>query len=91
MGLFADAQTKLGSLYTVWKDQSKPDTTRAIAFTKYIYEGYFYSRPDSTALLAGQLYNFTRKIDYKKGMVDTLELAGYNYFRMGDYPKSIEL
>ncbi|MGI9544886.1 MAG: tetratricopeptide repeat protein [Cyclobacteriaceae bacterium] len=90
MGSQSFAQTRLDSLYTVWEDKTKPDSTRALAFEDYIYEGYFHSRPDSASLLADQLYEFTQKIDYKRGMVNALELAGYNYFRMGNYPKALE-
>ena len=84
------AQTKLDSLFRVWEDPTQPDTVRAMALEDLIYEGYFYTKPDSAAILADQLHAFTVEIDYKKGMVDALDLAGYNHFRMGNYPQALE-
>ncbi len=84
------AQTKLDSLWAIWEDKTKPDSIRAIAFEDYIYEGYFYTQPDSAIVLAEQLFEFTQNIDYKIGMVDALKLAGYTFFRMGNYPKALE-
>jgi adenylate cyclase len=82
------AQTELDSLWAVWEDKTKPDSTRANAFNDYIYEGYFYSQPDSAILLTDQLYKFTEDVDYKIGMVDALKMMGYIYFRIGNYPKA---
>ena len=86
---FASAQSKLDSLYSVWEDQNAPDSIRAIAFTDFIYEGTFYTRPDSALMLAKQLYEFTKNRDYKIGIVDALNLNGYIFFRMGNYPKAL--
>ncbi|HFA52160.1 MAG TPA: tetratricopeptide repeat protein [Bacteroidetes bacterium] len=84
------AQDSLGHLYSVWEDSSKPDSTRAIAFKQYISEGFFYSQADSAIVLTNQLYQFSEKAGYKRGMVDALSTLGYAYFRMGNYPKALE-
>ncbi len=89
LGLKATAQSKLDSLWNVWEDATKPDSSRANALEDYIYEGYFYSNPDSASILAEQLYDFTHKTADTIGMVNAMELAGYNFFRMGDYPKAL--
>lgn len=83
------AQTTLDSLYSVWEDKNKPDSTRAMAFTDYIYEGAFNSQPDSAITFANDLYAFTKKTSYKKGTVDALILRGYVLFRIGNYPKAL--
>ena len=83
-------QAELDALWAVWEDKSKPDSTRAMALEDYIYEGYFYSKPDSAIVLADQLYKFNENIDYKIGMVNALELSGYIFFRTGNYPKAFE-
>lgn len=79
----------LDSLYTVWEDKNKPDSTRSFAFTDYIYAGAFNSQPDSAITLANELYTFTKKNSFDKGTVDALILGGYVYFRMGNYPKAL--
>jgi tetratricopeptide (TPR) repeat protein len=82
------AQTKLDSLYSVWQDQNKPDSTRAIALEDYIYEESFNSQPDSAIVLANRLYEFTKEKGYDRGTVDALILRGYVFFRTGNYPKA---
>jgi len=83
------AQSRQDSLYADWEDQNLPDSIRAIALTDYIYEGPFATRPDSAVMLAKRLYEFTKNTDYKIGAVDALNLSGYTFFRMGDYPKAL--
>jgi class 3 adenylate cyclase len=85
-----NAQTILDSLYGIWEDSTKPDSIRADAFVDYIYEGAYRSQPDSAIVLANQLYKFSENANYKIGMVDALNISGYVYFRMGNYPKALE-
>lgn len=85
----SSAQTKLDSLYSVWEDTNKPDSTRAIALSDYIYEGAFNSQPDSAITLANELYAFTKKNSYERGTVDALTLRGYVFFRIGNYPMAL--
>ncbi|MFD0797978.1 adenylate/guanylate cyclase domain-containing protein [Maribacter chungangensis] len=83
------AQVKLDSLYRIWQDQSKPDSTRALALKDYIQEGSFHSQPDSAIVLTDRLYQFTKEKGYGEGTVDALLLRGYVYSRMGNYPKAL--
>ena len=83
------AQTKLDSLWSTWKDFTKTDSIRAIALEDYIYEGYFYSQPDSAIVLADVLYKFNQKTGNQIGIVNALQLSGYTFFRMGNYPKAL--
>ncbi len=84
------SQSNLDSLYGVWQNKTFPDTIRSQAFEDYIYEGFLYNQPDSTVLLAEELYKFNKKIGYDIGIMGALDLAGYNLFRMGDYPKALD-
>lgn len=83
-------QSNLDSSWAVWEDLSQADTLRAEALLDFISEGCFYTNPDSAQAMIDQLYAFNQHIDYKRGMADALNLAGYNYFRLGDYPKALE-
>ena len=83
------AQTVLDSLHNVWKDESTPDSIRAIAFTDYIYEGPFKTLPDSAIVLANELYDFTKKNKYATGTVNALNLRGHLLFRNGNYPDAL--
>ena len=42
----AQAQN-LDSLWSVWNDNTQPDTTRLKAMHKIAWDGYIYSQPDS--------------------------------------------
>lgn len=88
--LFAFSQNNLDSLLTVWKNQNLADTIRSDAFENYIYQGPFGKEPDSAIILAGQLFDFTKKNGNKKGMANALNLKGYSLFRVGEYTKALE-
>ncbi len=89
IGFQAQSQSLLDSLFSVWTDTTVEDSKRADSFIDYIYEGYFYSQPESTAILVEDLIQFTEKNGYNEGLVDALELAGYNSYRLGDYQKAL--
>jgi class 3 adenylate cyclase/uncharacterized protein HemY len=84
------AQTDLAALFSTWEDKTLPDSTRAVAFEKYINDGFFHSDADSAIALLNQLYKFSEEADYKTGMIDALSTLGYGYFRTGNYPKALE-
>ncbi len=85
------AQSKeLDSLFTVWENQTLPDSTRAEALLDYAYKGYFFPKPDSAQILFEQAYVFSKKANYALGMIDALNLSGYNSFRMGNYPEALK-
>jgi len=88
-GLHISAQIKTDSLYSIWKDNNRADSTRAYALEDYIYKEYFYSNPDSTAVFADSLFKFSKENGFEKGMVNALDLMGYNFFRTGSYPNAL--
>jgi len=81
---------ELDSLYLLWKNETLPDSTRADALLDFAYEGYFFPKPDSAKILFEQAYEFSKKANYKLGMIDALNLSGYNSFRMGNYPDALK-
>jgi tetratricopeptide (TPR) repeat protein len=87
--LLLSTQPELDSLLTVWEDVTNADSSPAHAFTDYIYDGDFYTNPDSAILLADELLQFTEAANYKRGRINTLNLSGYIYFSMGKYREAI--
>ncbi|WP_396637460.1 adenylate/guanylate cyclase domain-containing protein [Maribacter sp. R77961] len=83
------SQNTLDSLNGAWKNKALPDSVRADALLEYINEGAFNSAPDSALVLANELCQFTKKINYSTGTVDALDLKGYVLFRSGNYPEAL--
>ncbi len=88
---FAQNERKLDSLYTIWKDDSKVDSTRVKAFYNYIYDGYLFSKPDSAFILGQELLDFSKKNRYPKGQVLGLNLHGIRYSIAQDYERAEEV
>jgi len=83
-------EVNLDSLYSVWQDQSQPDSTRVKAYTKYIWDGFFYSKPDSAEVMAEGLYSFSKENNYPLAAAKGFKIQGHiNYFR-GNYPLALE-
>ena len=87
---FANAQTKLDSLYSVWEDKTQADSSRVNAFKDYIWDGYLFSQPDSALVLAETLIEFSRSKDYKLGSALALRIQGISYAVKSDYPKALD-
>lgn len=87
--LSAQAQTNLDSLYTVWEDETKADTSRTKAFSKYIERGFLYSQPDSAFALADQLIEFSIEHRQKNAQALGLKFQGASYLLRGNYDKAL--
>ncbi|WP_411895374.1 adenylate/guanylate cyclase domain-containing protein [Winogradskyella sp. A2] len=90
LGLSLNAQVNLDSLYGVWKDNTKTDSTRTMAFRDYIAKGYAYSKPDSAIVLSQELHKFGIEQDYKPAVSRGFYYQGVSHSVKGDYPKAIE-
>jgi len=86
----AHAQTNLDSLYAVWLDETKADSTRAKAYHSYSYSGFLYSNPDSAFSLAQELLVFCEKKNYLKGQALAFSTLGLSRLNTGKYPESLE-
>ena len=62
------AQVNLDSLFGVWNDETKADTSRLKAIDKIAWNGYLFSQPDSAFYFAQLEYDFALKVDNKKYM-----------------------
>ncbi|MBT8188757.1 MAG: tetratricopeptide repeat protein [Croceitalea sp.] len=83
------AQNNLDSLFGVWQNRQISDSIRVDAFLDYIQAGAFYSQPDSAVILLKQAYDFSENSQDTIAMIDALNMAGYNFFRMGKYPDAL--
>lgn len=89
VGVTAYAQVNTDSLYGVWKDKTQVDSTRAKAYSDYIFYKHNDSHPDSLIAHGRELYRFTVDKDYDKGTVDVLNMMGYAFFNSGQYPQAL--
>jgi class 3 adenylate cyclase/Tfp pilus assembly protein PilF len=86
---YSNAQVNLDSMYNVWQERTKTDSTRISAFTEYIYKGYLYSKPDTAIVLANELLEFSIQKDNVKGQIEALGIKGVGYQFKSDYTASL--
>jgi len=83
------AQPNLDSLYQKWEDSQQADTSRALALSKYIDE-FLYNDNDSAFLLSNRLIQFSKEINYSKGLSNGLNNRGLASFLMGNLTDAIK-
>jgi adenylate cyclase len=83
-------QHKLDSLYGVWQDPAKADSSRANAFNNYISQGFLFSNPDTASILANELIAFGKKKANPKAQAFGLNLKGILFGVKGNYPKALD-
>ena len=84
------AQVNLDSLFGVWNDETKADTSRLKAIHKIAFNGYLFSKPDSAFYYAQLEYDFALKVDNKKYMAQALNTQGVSFYFKGNYEKALE-
>ncbi|MEZ4772584.1 MAG: adenylate/guanylate cyclase domain-containing protein [Bacteroidia bacterium] len=89
LGIALKAQS-LDSLYTLWQDQTQPDSTRVQAYEDYIVNDYLYSWPDTAAILAEALHTYAKKQHYPKASATGYKLQGMANYVLGNYPQALE-
>lgn len=82
-------QTNLDSLWTVWKDSKRHDTTRLNALYIYSWKSYLFSQPDSSFYFAQMQYDFAKSKGLKKQMANALHNQGASFFVRGDHTKAM--
>ncbi len=87
LGLFA--QPKLDSLYTIWLDQTQPDSSRVIAYKDYIWDGFMFSKPDSAFTLAERLFEFADQQNYLSAHAQGLYIQGVSLHLRGIYSEAL--
>lgn len=79
------AQPELDSLWNVWNDENTPDSSRALALSKFCWDGYLFSQPDSAFYYAQLLYDFGEERNIKKTMARALNIQGVSFYIRSDY------
>ena len=77
------AQVNLDSLWGIWNDTSQPDTVRFRTMSDLSWDGYLFSDPDSSYLLAGMLYNQAKSKGLKRYMATALNIQGVSFWVKG--------
>ncbi len=84
------AQVDRDSLWSVWQDTGKPDTTRGQALQHLAWDGYIYSRPDSAYYFAKVLLDFAEAKGLKKLIAEAVIIQGVSFGNRGDYPRALD-
>lgn len=77
------------SLWSVWTDESQPDTIRLEAMMDFAWDGYLYSQPDSAYYFAQLHYDFAKRKGLKKQMGGAYNLMGVYFARRGDFDSAL--
>ena len=90
IGYEVSAQTRLDSLWAIWRNIDLHDTTRLKAINKIVREGYLFTQPDSAYYLAQLEYDFAEKTGYKKQMSMALYQQAISLWLKGDYLSALK-
>lgn len=85
----ADSQN-LDSLFTVWQDQSQPDSNRVNAYKDYIWNAYLFLMPDSAAILAEELHVYAKNQKYIKAAAVGFNIQGIANTVQSNYKLALE-
>lgn len=85
----AQGQTNLDSLFTIWQDGAQADSSRTNAYTKFIWDGFLFSNPDTAFVLAQSMLRFGEEQPYKKAKATAYLLMGNSNYLISDYPKAL--
>ncbi|NND76626.1 MAG: tetratricopeptide repeat protein [Flavobacteriales bacterium] len=84
------AQSNLDSLYSIWQDKSRPDTSRLLAIQELAFTEYLFSNLDSAFYFAELQYDFAKSKDLKRQMAMALTTQGICYWFKGDNSNGLE-
>ena len=83
-------QVNLDSLWGVWNDNTKPDTSRMKAMNKIAWFGYLFSQPDSAFYLAQLACELAERSGQKKHMAYALNTQGLSLQYRSNYPEALD-
>ncbi len=86
----ARCQTKLDSLWQVWKDTGRADTVRVKALGQFAWRGYLNSQPDSALFYAQMMYDFAEQKGLIKWMAWAIRGQGVAYNFLGSESKALD-
>jgi adenylate cyclase len=79
----------LDSLFSVWNNTGKADTSRLRAMEDIIWKGYITTKPDSALFYSKAQYDFAEKKGLKKQMAEALNNQGVCFFYLGKYDEAM--
>lgn len=83
-----NAQRDRDSLWAIWKNAKVHDTVRFIALDK-ICQTYYSVMPDTVIAYTNLSYDFSKKINYKRGMAQAMLVRAATYGIKADYKTSL--
>ena len=86
----ANAQLNVDSLWGIYNDEQKTDSTRLMAMWFIAYDCYLFNNPDSSYLLAQQMYDFAVKTDEMQFQAHALATQGNACYYLGKHDLAIE-
>jgi len=84
------AQTNLDSLWSIWNDDTAPDSGRTMAMHDITWDGYLFSQPDSAFFFAQMLYDFASDKELTGEMAWALRTQGVTLFLRSEYQKALD-
>jgi serine phosphatase RsbU (regulator of sigma subunit)/Tfp pilus assembly protein PilF len=78
------------SLWGVYNDEQKTDSVRLMAMWFIAYDCYLFNNPDSSYLLAQQMYDFAVETDEKQFQAHALATQGNACYYLGKHDLAIE-
>src|SRR5690606_5010486 len=80
----------IDSLWNVWQDETRPDTSRLQAIDYIAWDGYLYTKPDSAFYFAQMQYDLAEKKGLKRYMAMALSTQGVSFAVRGAYPQALD-
>lgn len=82
------ASPNLDSLRAVWLNQEFPDSSRLKAIYDLSWDGYIYSKPDSTLILAQSMLELAQSKGYPKWEVKAFNAIASAHWVLGNHEQS---
>jgi len=84
------SQVKFNSLWSAWSNPLLPDTARLEAIQEIAWNGFLYTKPDSTFYCAQLAYDFAKTKGLKKYMATAVNIQGASWAGRGEYAEAIK-
>ncbi len=88
--LTGSSQVKFDSLWGVWNNKTLDDTVRLAAIQEIAWNGFLYTKPDSTFYCAQLAYDFAKSKGLKKYMATAVNIQGASWAGRGEYAEAIK-
>ena len=82
-------QVNTDSLKKIWYNTNLPDSTRISSINKLAWEGFLFTRPDSSFYFAQLHYDFAKERGLKKEMAVARNTQGTSFYMSGNYAKAL--